>query len=836
MSIVSVQPKSFILALFIRDDNERFLLGDNGYDFKDSQLHFAANTIENDEVQKQGADGVMIAGQVRRASVQSFDGFVGDATMAKETIEQMRRDFIAFFLKGHHYRVIYVDCNRNAWQRKGGYLVDAPEVKELWQIHPEYHVGLNFEDVNYYSYDEDADGNEILANLVNVPVSTEIEGGLVWDEDGAVSEEAGDISYDEETADATPAKNVYITDATEAPLASFQLDGETSQNGTPTPSAPVAVNTTTGENVVKICGNNLFDETAAEMTVGILRSDGATAPQSNRLHTKGYIPVSPNTTYTLNADSDTSSKTIQAYVVAYSESGSTAAIANYPSNAWYNFPITFTTGENCNFIRISYHYTDNSDMNVGSAQNQQLELGSTATAYEPYQGQSYEVNLGKNLFDGGNADYVGGDAWEEYGNPSYLVIDNGYKFENRYRAIAFEFDNLVVGQQYVVSFDVIGNHPFTAGVGVNVYNRQTGGSSKTYNGSTASQRISFTFTATANNRIAFNSGTTADTEMEITNIQLEKGSQATSYAAYFEPIELCKIGDYQDYIYKDGSEWKIHKAVGKAVLDGSVAPTATNTDATNTIRPRWESFLSPAPNSPAADRLLAKSNRFQTVSNWSADVEGIYYDEGSSGQVWLRISKTLASNQTQVVSWLKSNPVYLYYPLGSTSQTDTAITNAALITQLGNVASAPLYTGVNNITTITPNEQGTLEISYYTKYQPMIGSGGYVWEAGGAGGPTVIINNSIDNVSPVWTIYGPTTNPQLENATTGETIEYVGTIAQGQTLTIDMGEQTASLDGLNVISNLVGDFIQLAPGRNNMIYSVSGEAGASELGWSEIVG
>lgn len=358
MSVVSVKARSFILALFIRDDGERFLLGDNGYDFKDSQLHFVANTIENDEVVKQGADGVIVAGQVRRASVQSFDGYVGDATMAKETIEQMRRDFFAFFVKGHHFRVIYIDCNRNAWQRKGGYLVDAPEVKELWQIHPEYHVGLNFEDVNYYSYDEDADGNEILANLLDIPVSTAVAGGLVWDEDGAVSEDAV-VDHDAESAGAQ-GKSVYINDAAEAPLSAFKLDGETSQNGTPTPDAPIPVQTVTG--------------------------------------------------------------------------------------------------------------------------------------------------------------------------------------------------------------------------------------------------------------------------------------------------------------------------------------------------------------------------------------------------------------------------------------------------------------------------------------------GGYVWEAGGAGGATIVVNNSIDNVNPIWKIYGPTMNPQLENSTTGEVIEYVGLIAEGQTLTIDMGEQTASLDGLNVVSNMVGDFVSLAPGANRLIYSVSGDAGASEIGWSEIVG
>lgn len=559
MSVVSVKARSFILALFIRDDGERFLLGDNGYDFKDSQLHFVANTIENDEVVKQGADGVMLAGQVRRSAVQSFDGYVGDATMAKETIEQMRRDFFAFFVKGHHFRVIYIDCNRNAWQRKGGYLVDAPEVKELWQIHPEYHVGLNFEDVNYYSYDEDADGNEILANLLDIPVSTAVAGGLVWDEDGAVSEDAV-VDHDAESAGAQ-GKSVYINDAAEAPLSAFKLDGETSQNGTPTPDAPIPVQTVTGENVVKI-------------------SDG----QGNE--------------------------------------------------------------------------------------------------------QSYEVNLGN--------------------------------------------------------------------------------------------------------------------------------------------IELCKIGTYQDYIYKSGSDWKIHKAVGKYQLDGTINWYANGTNNYQCTRSGDNKLY-------LATSATGLSNYFN-VSNSSTGIN--MYPITQTGTDYIRITNAVSewASTDLFKTFLTNNAVYLYYPLAESAQTDTTITNEALITQLEAVLGGHTYAGINNIFTITPNEQGTLEVGYYTKYQPIVTGGGYVWEAGGAGGATIVVNNSIDNVNPIWKIYGPTMNPQLENSTTGEVIEYVGLIAEGQTLTIDMGEQTASLDGLNVISNMVGDFVSLAPGANRLIYSVSGDAGASEIGWSEIVG
>jgi phage-related protein len=62
-----------------------------------------------------------------------------------------------------------------------------------------------------------------------------------------------------------------------------------------------------------------------------------------------------------------------------------------------------------------------------------------------------------------------------------------------------------------------------------------------------------------------------------------------------------------------------------------------------------------------------------------------------------------------------SDPVgNLYYALAT--PTDTEITNEALIAQLDALLNtARTYAGINNIFTITPNEQGTLEITYYTE-------------------------------------------------------------------------------------------------------------------------
>ena len=62
MNLADITTKCYILALIIRDDGERLLLGDGAYEFKDSQQHFQPNTYANDVVELQGTDGQMLAG------------------------------------------------------------------------------------------------------------------------------------------------------------------------------------------------------------------------------------------------------------------------------------------------------------------------------------------------------------------------------------------------------------------------------------------------------------------------------------------------------------------------------------------------------------------------------------------------------------------------------------------------------------------------------------------------------------------------------------------------------------------------------------------------------
>lgn len=193
MNLADITTKCYILALIIRDDGERLLLGDGAYEFKDTQQHFQPNTYANDVVELQGTDGQMLAGQVRRTAVQTFSGYIGDATFSQQAVESARRDFMMFFRKQHFYTAVYIFKDGTAIQRKRGYIVDAPSVPELWQKFPEWSIGLNFEDPNYYEYAENNLGEEIYAHIQSIAIATAISGGLVWDAIGATWDSIGAI-------------------------------------------------------------------------------------------------------------------------------------------------------------------------------------------------------------------------------------------------------------------------------------------------------------------------------------------------------------------------------------------------------------------------------------------------------------------------------------------------------------------------------------------------------------------------------------------------------------------------------------------------------------------
>lgn len=265
----------WVQALFIRDDGERFLLGGGLYPFNEGQLHFNGEIIANDVVELQGTDGQMLAGQVRRSSTQEFNGYVGASSDAARhfdeelpTTEQLRQNFLNFFRVRHHYTVVYVDKDGEAVQSRVGYLVDAPEVKEIIQMSPAYHVALSFEDPNYYSYAENEDGEEVYGNTYILQPYMAGIGGIVWDD----SNESGVTTDGAQWSD-TPGEEGLIWEEGGSGINYIDISGATSYPIITIAGAvtnPVIENLTTGERIE-------YDGTIAASQTLILDSENQTA-------------------------------------------------------------------------------------------------------------------------------------------------------------------------------------------------------------------------------------------------------------------------------------------------------------------------------------------------------------------------------------------------------------------------------------------------------------------------------------------------------------------------------------------------------------------------------
>ena len=195
--------------------------------------------------------------------------------------------------------------------------------------------------------------------------------------------------------------------------------------------------------------------------------------------------------------------------------------------------------------------------------------------------------------------------------------------------------------------------------------------------------------------------------VDYTNLQLELGDTATTYAPYITPIELYKIGDYQDYFYKDGDDWYLHKEIGKQVL-GDLTWGSGGTNQTGIYRKYAEglkTIILPSAINVAFNGLCT---HFEAVRSDSAGTYGANtgISVGPTGTVHIYYSvynTNTSADNTNFKTWLQDNNVVLYYALAT--PTDTKITDTTLIAQLNAMNGASAYKGGTYVTstTVAPN-------------------------------------------------------------------------------------------------------------------------------------
>jgi hypothetical protein len=71
----------------------------------------------------------------------------------------------------------------------------------------------------------------------------------------------------------------------------------------------------------------------------------------------------------------------------------------------------------------------------------------------------------------------------------------------------------------------------------------------------------------------------------------------------------------------------------------------------------------------------------------------------------------------------------------------------------------------------------------------------FTFGAVSTGGTINAVNSGTFHTSPTFRIDGPVTNPRIENVTTGQTLSFTGTVADGDYLEVDVDARTVLLNG-----------------------------------------
>lgn len=470
------------------------------------------------------------------------------------------------------------------------------------------------------------------------------------------------------------------------------FDGYCKQDGIPTPTNPVPIQTLTGKTSIEIpVGKNLFDKNnynrAYGYTSGGLTLNGYGVTATNRGF---WIKLEPNTKYTLqigklNTNTD---KIVGFYNQQPTTAGISANSRQVFSAGTSSINYTFTTDSTNIYIHVKF-YLSNSlptysvDEMIGSVQ---IEKGN-ATAYEPYITKSYNLDLGnlelcsygvKNLWH-----FVASDWYMNASVSSYEVVNENKLVAtnngNAYANIKFKL-NLPDGQYSFSLGDVKHtNSSMTT-------NRMT---VSYYTGSTRTsvQHIDQTTprTVTISNQTGrqyvlefwVSYATALSNTATFENIAIVSGGTSYGYFPYNTYYVLNK-----DTIYNNGDNWYLNKTVGKIELTGTENWT---------YQSQYPRFVSSYTGDLIATTVNVCSNYYRGGSDTASNNNCVaFWTNGSARQVLIHDERFTTKNDFN--NWLKSNKVVLYSQLYT--PTTTQITDEKLLQQLKILNHDLLFSGV----------------------------------------------------------------------------------------------------------------------------------------------
>lgn len=188
---------------------------------------------------------------------------------------------------------------------------------------------------------------------------------------------------------------ITVSDSAEAPLQGLKLYGKTTQNGTPTPDAPIALESVgdDGRVDVTVCSKNLFDNSLFK--------------ESN-YSVWFHLKLKPNTRYTFSTNCDVTANALLFFLSGRVDAGASSTV----NGVFVNKPIT-QISDNDGYVSVVFRALGTT---MPSNYQWQLEEGTQATAYEPYNAQVISISTPNGLpgipvTSGGNYTDSNGQRW-----------------------------------------------------------------------------------------------------------------------------------------------------------------------------------------------------------------------------------------------------------------------------------------------------------------------------------------------------------------------------------------------------------------------------------------
>lgn len=582
--------------------------------------------------------------------------------------------------------------------------------------------------------------------------------------------------------------NLSLSPTKESSL-KIDLKGNTSQTGTPTPSSPIPVNVVSGDNEINISSKNMlsypetFDETLRGVKVvqnkGIYTISGTTTGQGVFMNNKKVVNHIITDEDYIHLGNDTINSNC-AIVLLYSD-GSNRSIAF--SSIDRIFKLTSDIGKT---LTEFWLYCNSGSISINMQIKPMLlkNIDSSINFIE-YLGDTYNINLPiENLFD------ISTITESKY-------IDGSGNLQNTSNSNTSDYIEVKANQTYCLSWDYTPPLNSTSQREIVLYN-----SNKAF--VTTITLVAETnkhkeFIPTQDGYIRF------DYDKKCFDIQLEKGSKQNAFTPYgTTPIELCKIGDYQDYFYKDSGKWYKYGVIKKYKLD------STKTWNYNSVT---QGSLFRSANS------IIDNVKDDTYSPYSNYYKGISMSQSSNRQnnqfyiqtnlTYLDIIDNRYTSVNDFKTFIENNDVYVYYPLAT--PTTTEITYQPLIEQLDLLESAISYENQTNISQVNNDLPFILKVKA---------------EKEGSGEGTITNDGNIYS-KPIIALEGTGIASIYKDGSQAFQVD----MTDVNKITIDTEKLEAYNPDTNVLANrqVIGDYskFQLDKGANNI--SISGDIDSATI-------